>query len=94
MRKDDGGHLRMEDLESNGRPLMDFKQLCVTESFLEFEDLFDSCENNRSQGAREDEGRPGRKPLWQPRQETMVAGDREAAMETKTWHVLDVTDYH
>lgn len=72
-------------LESNGRPSMHFKQLCVTESFLDFvKDLFDSCEDNRSQEAREDEGSPGRKRLYQSRQEMTAAGDRKVAMEIKT----------
>lgn len=38
---------------------MHFKQLCVTESYLDFvEDPFVSCEDSSSQEAREDEGRP------------------------------------
>ena len=44
-------------LKSNGKPLMPFKQLCVTESYSDFvEDQFGFCEDNGSQEAREDEG--------------------------------------
>lgn len=41
---------------------MRFEQLCVTESCLDFvEDPFVSCEDESSQEAREDEGRPVRR---------------------------------
>lgn len=54
------------DLEGNGRPLMNFRQLCVCvcESYLEsVKDLLDSCKKNRWQDARKDEGSPVRKLL-------------------------------
>ena len=74
---------------------MRFEQLCVTESYLDFvEDPFVSCEDESSQEAREDEGRPVRKVLFPSRQELMVAGNGEVAMGIKTWSISGVTDYH